>query len=86
MILSLSACMRPKSCIEKNTLFTFTFTFTCVTRRRQHPGIKTTINPAEDNRRKQCKPNETQRHSNTCDTLQHVMHGFTAVYSIQYTV
>ena len=25
----------------------------------QHLGIKTTINPAEDNRKKQCKPNQT---------------------------
>jgi len=25
---------------------------------QQHPGVKTAINPAEDNRKKQCKPNE----------------------------
>ena len=27
---------------------------------QQHPGIKTSINPAEDNRKKQCKPKKTQ--------------------------
>ena len=26
---------------------------------QQHPGTKTTINPAEDNRKKQCKPDKT---------------------------
>ena len=31
---------------------------------QQHPGIKTTINPAEDNRKKQCRPNETKPNSN----------------------
>ena len=31
---------------------------------QQHPGVKTAINPAEDNRKKQCKPNETKRTSN----------------------
>ena len=32
---------------------------------QKHPGVKTTINPAEDNRRKQCKPNETKPNSNS---------------------
>ena len=27
---------------------------------QQHPGINTTINPAEDDRKKQCKPNATK--------------------------
>ena len=31
---------------------------------QEHPGIKTTINPAEDNRTKQCRPNETKPNSN----------------------
>ena len=26
---------------------------------QQPPGLQTTINPAEDNRKKQCRPNET---------------------------
>ena len=28
---------------------------------QQHPGSKTTINPAGDNRKKQCRPNETNQ-------------------------
>ena len=31
---------------------------------QQHPGIKTTSKPAEDNREKQCRPNETKPDSN----------------------
>ena len=31
---------------------------------QQHPGSKTTINPAEDNRKKQCRPDETKPNSN----------------------
>ena len=31
---------------------------------QQHPGIKTTINPAEESREKQCRPNETKPNSN----------------------
>ena len=32
---------------------------------QQHPGTKTTINPGEDNRKKQCKPNQTKSNSIT---------------------
>ena len=32
---------------------------------QQHPGTKTTINLAEDNRKKQCKPNEPKPYSVT---------------------
>ena len=35
-----------------------------VERAQQHPGPKTTVNPAQDNRKKQCKPNKTKPHSN----------------------
>ena len=31
---------------------------------QQQPGIKATINPAEDNCKKQCKPNKTTPNSN----------------------
>ena len=38
----------------------------CYTEKRQeHPGIKATINPVEDNCKKQCKPYETKPNSNT---------------------
>ena len=30
---------------------------------QQHPGTRTTINPAEDSRKKQCRPNETKPNS-----------------------
>ena len=31
---------------------------------QQHTGIKTTSNPAEDHRKKQCRPNEIKPNSN----------------------
>ena len=31
---------------------------------KQHPGPKTTVNPAQDNRKKQCRTNETKPNSN----------------------
>ena len=37
---------------------------------QQHPGIKTIINPAEDNRKKQCRPNDTKRNSNAIHPLK----------------
>ena len=38
---------------------------------QQQPGTKTTINPAEDTRKKECKPNETESNSVTlqCATV-----------------
>ena len=44
---------------------------------QQHPGFKTTINPAEVNRKTQCKPNETKPNSNVIHPRKKTQQSYT---------
>ena len=45
---------------------------------QQHPGIKTTVNPAEDNHKTQCKPNETDPNFNAIHPRKrHIQQSYT---------
>ena len=76
---SLRACQSKRICVTMNGLRTVygMSSQRSATRWRytekaeqaqQHPGINTASNPAEDNRKKQCRPNETKPNSNAIHT------------------